>query len=39
MTNLDSTPEVDLVLLPQDTFVLACQVSHVEVLLCGEKLE
>lgn len=33
------SPEVDLVLLPQDTFVLARQVSHVEVLLRGEKLE
>lgn len=33
------SPEVDLVFLPQDTFVLARQVSHVEVLLRGEKLE
>lgn len=27
------SPEVDLVLLPKDPFVLACQVGHVEVLL------
>ena len=27
------SPEVDLVLFPQNAFVLACQVSHAEVLL------
>lgn len=27
------SPEVDLVLFPQNAFILACQVSHIEVLL------